>query len=153
MSFFLNSQMEPHNASEECPMCLEDCLEKLSCCLCPVCKNLLHSKCMRNVTNRLCIYCRTPYHLAQQYTGIPKTPEDFEVLYHSILFNSTQYCSSKIKSTCIDVLVAMVIIYARKLQNMFRFRAVPELADRAGLIIETLSSKSRLIKYIFNKNF
>ena len=35
---------------------------------------------------------------------------------------------------------------------MFKFRAVPELADRADLIIKTLSQNSKLIAYIFNKN-
>jgi hypothetical protein len=43
-------------------------------------------------------------------------------------------------------------MYAKKLQIMFKYRAVPELADRAELIIKTLSQKSQLLSYIFNKN-
>ena len=143
---------EPHNISEECPMCLEDYLEKLPCRLCPVCKNLLHDKCMQKVTSRCCIYCRTPFFLAQPFTRTPKTPADFEVIYHALLFGSTQGCLSRIKCTCLDVLLALVLLYAKKLQIMFKFRAVPELADRAELIIKTLSQKSQLLSYIFNKN-
>lgn len=124
----------PHNASDECIMCLDTVfLQELPCRLCVVCNNLLHINCMRSVMNRCCIFCRTPYILARPYVArTPTTPEDFEELYRTMLAESQESCLSRINGTAIDILLTLSIFHAKQLLHMEHFRTVPELADRAS---------------------
>jgi hypothetical protein len=149
----MNSSV-PHNVADECPMCLDNVfLQELPCRLCVVCNNLLHINCMRSVTNQRCIFCRTSYILARPYVArTPTTPDDFEQLYRTMLAESRESCLSRIKGTAIDILLTLSIFHAKQLLHMEHFRTVPELADRASLLIGTLCNKSRLISFIFSSN-
>ena len=144
----------PHNAGDQCIMCLNDIfLQELPCRLCIVCNNLLHVNCMRSVTSQCCIFCRTPYSLAIPYTmQTPTTPEDFEKLFLSIIGESREKCLSQVNGTAIDILLALSIFCAKRLLHMEKFHTVPELTERASLLIDTLCHKSRLISFIFSSN-